>query len=57
MGEGDACLSWFGLGTRALEQLPDVPVSSFPFDTANRAFLPFDAIAALLGERLPAHHS
>lgn len=57
MGEGEACLSWFGLETRALERLADVPVSRFPFDSATRAFLPYDTIAPLLGERPSAHHS
>lgn len=50
MGEGEACLSWFGLETRALERLPDVPVGDFPFDMAARAFLPYDPIIGLLGE-------
>lgn len=46
--EGEACLSWFGLETRALERLPDLPVDAFPFDVARRAFLEYDSIAALL---------
>jgi hypothetical protein len=49
-GEADTCLSWFGLETRALERLPDIPVRSFPFDLAARAFLPYDSIASMLGE-------
>ena len=48
MGEGEACLSWFGLETRAVERLPNLPVRDFPFDVAARAFLPYDAIAAML---------
>ncbi len=50
MGEGEACLSWFGLETRALERLPDIRVREFPFDVAARAFLPYDSIASMLGE-------
>jgi len=50
MGEGETCLSWFGLETRALQRLQDIPVSDFPFDVAARAFLPYDSIAAILGE-------
>jgi hypothetical protein len=46
--EGDACLSWFGIETRALERLPDIPVREFPFDQATRRFLPYDPIAPLL---------
>lgn len=49
-GEGDACQSWFGLETRALERLPDIPVRSFPFDLVARTFLPYDSIASKLGE-------
>ena len=50
MGEGEACQSWFGLETRALERLPDLPVREFPFDVAARSFLPYDPIVPLLGE-------
>jgi hypothetical protein len=50
MGEGEACLSWFGLETRALERLADIPVQDFPFDVGSRAFLPYDPIATRLGE-------
>jgi hypothetical protein len=50
LGEGEACLSWFGLESRALERLPDIPVREFPFDVAARAFLPYDSIAPMLGE-------
>lgn len=50
MGEGEACLSWFGLETRALERLPNLPVREFPFDVTARAFLPYDPIVPLLGE-------
>ena len=49
-GEGDACLSWFGLETRALERLPDIPVRAFPFDVTARRFLPYDSIASSLRE-------
>lgn len=49
-GEGEPCLSWFGLEARAQERLPDIPVSSFPFDVATRRFLAYDAIAPVLGE-------
>jgi hypothetical protein len=48
--EGGACHSWFGLETAALERLADIPVASFPFDLAARAFLPYDPIASMLGE-------
>lgn len=50
MGEGEVCLSWFGLETRALQRLPDIPVRSFPFDVTARSFLPYDPIIAMLGE-------
>ncbi len=50
MGEGETCLSWFGLETRALERLPDIQVRNFPFDVAARVFLPYDSIAGILGE-------
>jgi hypothetical protein len=50
MGEGETCLSWFGLETRAIERLPDIAVREFPFDVTARKFLPYDAIAATLGE-------
>ena len=50
MEEGEVCLSWFGLETRARERLPDLPVAEFPFDVAARQFLPYDSIAAKLGE-------
>lgn len=50
MGEGEVCQSWFGLETRAVERLPDIPVRDFPFDAASREFLPYDPIAPLLGE-------
>jgi hypothetical protein len=50
MEEGEVCLSWFGLETRARERLPDLPVGDFPFDVAARKFLPYDSIATKLGE-------
>ena len=50
MSEGEACQSWFGLETRAIERLPDIRVSDFPFDVTTRRFLPYDAIASSLGE-------
>jgi hypothetical protein len=50
MGEGEVCQSWFGLETRAIERLPDIRVSDFPFDVTTRRFLPYDAIASSLGE-------
>jgi len=56
-GEGEACQSWFGLETRALERLPDIPVGSFPFDPGTRAFLPYDSIASLLGEGAAVSHA
>jgi hypothetical protein len=46
--EGEACASWFGIETRALARLPDLPVHEFPFDVSARKFLPYDPIAALL---------
>jgi hypothetical protein len=48
LSDSEACVSWFGLETRALERLPDIPVGDFPFDVATRRFLPYDPIAALL---------
>lgn len=50
MGEGEACLSWFGLETRARERLQDISIGDFPFDVASREFLPYDSIASMLGE-------
>jgi hypothetical protein len=50
LGEGEACLSWFGLETRAIERLPDLPVKDFPFDVTAHRFLPYDSIASSLGE-------
>ncbi len=46
--ESQVCASWFGLETRALERLADIPVPSFPFDSPNRRFLDYDSIAPLL---------
>lgn len=46
--ESETCGSWFGLETRALERLPDLPVRSFPFDVSRRVFLEYDSIASLL---------
>lgn len=48
LSDSEACASWFGLETRALERLPDIPVSDFPFDIATKRFLPYDPIAPLL---------
>lgn len=48
MSESETCLSWFGLETRALERLPDLPVRAFPFDVARREFLEYDSIASAL---------
>ena len=48
LSDSEACASWFGLETRALERLPDIPVDDFPFDVATRRFLSYDPIAALL---------
>jgi hypothetical protein len=48
LSDSEACASWFGLETRALERLPDIPVEDFPFDVATRRFLSYDPIAALL---------
>ena len=50
MSEGEVCQSWFGLETRAIQRLPDIRVSDFPFDVTTRRFLPYDAIASSLGE-------
>jgi hypothetical protein len=47
--ESDLCASWFGLETRALARLPDIPVNEFPFDAATHRFLDYDPIAPLLG--------
>jgi hypothetical protein len=49
MREGETCASWFGLETRAVERLHDLPVKDFPFDVATREFLPYDPIAQLVG--------
>ena len=48
--ESEACLSWFGLETRALARLPDLPVAQFPFDTGKREFLAYDSIIQYLQE-------
>lgn len=44
----EPCESWFGLETRAIERLPDLPVDEFPFDLKRRQFLPYDPIEDLL---------
>jgi hypothetical protein len=46
--ESEVCASWFGLETRAIARLTDLPVREFPFDHARREFLDFDPIAARL---------
>ena len=48
ISESEVCASWFGLETRALERLPDLPVQDFPFDVATRRFLDYDRIVPLL---------
>jgi len=48
LSDSEACASWFGLETRALERLPDTPLGDFPFDVAARRFLSYDPIATLL---------
>ena len=53
LSDSEACASWFGLETRALERLPDIPVGNFPFDVAKRRFLPYDPIAPLLTAQDP----
>ena len=42
------CASWFGIETRAIERLSDLPIHEFPFDTARRTFLSYDSIEWLL---------
>jgi hypothetical protein len=46
--ESELCMSWFGLETRAIGRLPDLPIDAFPFDRERRSFLPYDAIESLL---------
>lgn len=48
MQESELCSSWFGLETRALERLPDIPVRDFPFDAAAKTFLDYGPIEPLL---------
>jgi hypothetical protein len=48
LSDSEVCASWFGLETRALRRLPDLPVRAFPFDVRRREFLEFDSIAELL---------
>jgi hypothetical protein len=48
LSDSEACASWFGLETRALARLQDIPVDEFPFDAALRKFLPYDPIAPVL---------
>jgi hypothetical protein len=48
VSSSETCASWFGLETRAVERLADLPVSDFPFDPARREFLPYDSIEWLL---------
>ena len=48
LAESEVCASWFGLETRALVRLSDIPVQSFPFDSPNRRFLHYDSIAPAL---------
>jgi GNAT superfamily N-acetyltransferase len=43
--DSEPCASWFGLETRALERLADLPIHEFPFDVERRSFLPYDSIA------------
>ena len=50
VGDGEVCQSWFGLETRAVERLADIPVRDFPFDVTTRRFLAYDSIASSLGE-------
>ena len=50
---GEVCASWFGLETRAVARLPNLPVGLFPFDSPNRQFLDYDPIQPLLsGSRM-----
>jgi hypothetical protein len=46
--ESEPCASWFGIESRAVERLPDIPVRDFPFDVRNRKFLPYDSIVPVL---------
>jgi hypothetical protein len=49
--DSEPCASWFGLETRALARLADLPVHEFPFDVERRTFLPYDSIAERLRQR------
>ena len=44
LSAGEPCASWFGLETRAIEHLDDLPVTDFPFDAERRVFLPYDPL-------------
>jgi hypothetical protein len=44
----EVCASWYGLETRAVERLADLPVDQFPFDGGRREFLPYDSIEGVL---------
>jgi ribosomal protein S18 acetylase RimI-like enzyme len=49
--DSEPCASWFGLETRALERLADLPIRDFPFDADRRGFLPYDSIVERLRRR------
>jgi ribosomal protein S18 acetylase RimI-like enzyme len=49
--DSEPCASWFGLETRALERLADLPIREFPFDVDRRGFLPYDSIVERLRRR------
>jgi ribosomal protein S18 acetylase RimI-like enzyme len=46
--DSEPCAAWFGLETRALERLADLPIREFPFDAERRGFMPYDSIVERL---------
>jgi hypothetical protein len=48
LSDSEVCASWFGLETRAVRRLADLPLRAFPFDVSRREFLEYDSIAELL---------
>lgn len=51
LDDSAVCASWFGLETRALARLPDLPLDAFPFDVERRRFLDYDALLPRLAAR------
>lgn len=48
ISESEPCASWFGIESRSIERLANIPVREFPFDVEARKFLPYDPIVPML---------